>query len=79
MTALQGKPVIVDLSGVDLMNSIGLGMLITAANSLKVMGAHLILFNPQPKVERVIRLACVDQLLPIVYDLTHAIKSVKAA
>lgn len=74
MTTAQKKPVIVDLGGVDLMNSVGLGMLITNANALRVHGARMILLNPQRRVERVIRIACVEQLLPIVRDMAEALK-----
>ena len=73
-----GKPVIVDLSGVELMNSVGLGMLIVAANCLTPHGIPLVLLKPQPKVERVIRMACVDALLPITHSLAEALKIIKA-
>lgn len=74
MTSLREKSVIVDLGGVELMNSVGLGMLISNANALSVHGARMILFNPQPRVAKVIRIAGVEQLLPIEYDLAAALK-----
>ena len=77
MTASQRKPVIVDLSGVELMNSIGLGMLITNANTLRFYGASMILLDPPPRVERVIRFASLDQLLPIVHSKAEALKRIK--
>lgn len=76
MTTAQKKPVIVDLTGVDLMNSIGLGMLISNANALKLHGVRMILLNPQRRVERVIRIACVDELLPIVKDMDEALRKI---
>lgn len=72
------KPLIVDLSGVELMNSVGLGLLIVASDSLNVHGIPVVLLNPQPKVERVIRMACVDALLPITHSLADALKVLKA-
>ena len=78
MTATQKRPVVVDLSGVELLNSIGLALLISNANSLSVHKAAMILLNPQPRVERVIRMACLDQLLPIVYSVAEALRKIKA-
>ena len=78
-TASAKKPVIVDLSGVELMNSVGLGLLMANANSLRALGAAMILLSPQPRVEKVIRMASVEQLLPIVHDLHEALSRIKRA
>lgn len=78
MTALRKKSVIVDLGGVELMNSVGLGMLISNANALSVHGARMTLFNPQPRVAKVVSMAGVEQLLPIEYDLAAALKRSRA-
>jgi anti-sigma B factor antagonist len=72
------KPIIVDLSEVELMSSVGLGMLITAAATLKAEGRSFVLFKPQPRVERVIRIAGLDEFLPIEFDLKRAIKRIKS-
>jgi anti-anti-sigma factor len=72
LTAGQKKSVIVDLSGVELMNSAGLGMLISTANAMMRHGRHMALLYPKPRVERVIRIACLDMLLPIMHDLADA-------
>jgi|ERR1044071_2729360 len=79
ITTSGKKPVIVDLSGVTLMNSVGLALLIENANALRVCQIPMILLNPGPRVERVIRIACVDQFLPIVYDLNEALRKIKTA
>lgn len=79
ITTSRKKPVIVDLSDVDLMNSVGVAMLIESANTLRTSGIPMILLNPRPRVERVIRIAYLDQLLPIAYDLNEALRKIKTA
>jgi anti-anti-sigma factor len=76
-TATQRKPVIVDLSDVTLITSIGLGMLITGANALKTHGVPMILLNPQPNVAEVLELACVNEILPIEQDLEAALRRIQ--
>jgi anti-anti-sigma factor len=78
MTATQQKDVIVNLQSVELLNSVGLGMLISNGNALSALGLRMILFHPQPRVERVIRLARVDSVLPIEHDLQSALKRIKS-
>jgi anti-anti-sigma factor len=79
ITTSGKKPVIVDLSEVDLMNSVGVAMLIESANILRANGIPMILLNPRPRVEHVIRIAHIDQLLPIVFDLSEALTKIKTA
>jgi anti-anti-sigma factor len=72
------NPIIVDLSEVELMSSVGLGLLITAATILKAEDRAFILLKPQPRVERVIRIAGLHDFLPIEFDLKRAIKRTKS-
>ncbi len=74
MTSTHGKSVIVDFNNVELLTSIGLGMLISNANGLYAQGNRMVVLNPQTRVERVIRIACLDQILPIAYSLREAIE-----
>ncbi len=78
LTATQRKSVIVDLRDVELIVSVGLGLLIRNANTLKAHGKIMILLNPQPRVEKVIRIAGLEELLPIEFSLTDALKRIKA-
>jgi anti-sigma B factor antagonist len=79
MTATQRQSVIIDLARLELMSSIGLGMLISNANNLFAHGKRMVLLSPQKRVERVIRMAAVDQILPIVYSLRDAFEIIKLA
>ena len=78
LVATQRKPLIVDLSEVELLTSDGLSMLISGANELKIHGKIMILLKPNQYVEKVLRLACLDPLLPIEYDMAEALRKVKA-
>jgi anti-anti-sigma factor len=76
-SSTQRRSVIVDLSEVELMNSVGLGMLISNAKTLKAHGKKMVLLKPDSHVETVITMAGVDELLPIEHDLTQAIARIK--
>lgn len=73
LTSSQKKSVIVDLSAVELITSVGLGMLIRNANNLRAQGHSMIVFNPIPQVEKVLRMAGLGDLLPIEFDLQTAL------
>lgn len=73
-TATRRKPVIVDLSQVTLITSMGLGMLLTNARCLRSQGISMVLLKPQPNVEKVISMAAVSELLPIEHELSIALE-----
>lgn len=72
------QPLIVDLSEVELITSDGLGMLISSANELKTHGKMMILLKPNRYVEKVVRMSCLDHLLPIEYDMAEALRKIRA-
>ena len=65
--------VIVDLSGVGFLASIGIRTLLTSAKAQGHRGGRLVLLNPQPMVESVLATAGVDTLIPIFRDLDAAL------
>jgi anti-anti-sigma factor len=73
-TSTRRKPVIVDLSQVTLITSIGLGMLLTNARTLRAHGTCMVLLKPQPNVEKVISMAAVGEYLPIEHELSTALE-----
>jgi anti-anti-sigma factor len=77
LTATQRKSIIVDLSEVELLVSVGLGLLIRNANTLKAHGKIMVLLKPQPRVERVIEIAGLQDLLPIEHDPAEAQKRIQ--
>jgi len=71
-TAVRRHPTIVDLSKVELLASIGIGMLVEAARGLRLHGRKLVLLAPTPPVERVLAATHVIEILPIARTLDEA-------
>ena len=78
-TSGRRKPVIVDLSEVSLITSMGLGMLITNAKTLQAQGIPFIILSPQPNVEKVLLMSGLQDLLPIEKDLASALDRIQNA
>ena len=70
--------VLVDLSEVNYISSIGVHMLITSASSVARQGGKLALLSPQRGVLEVLELTGVLQLIPIYSDLDSAKAAVLA-
>ncbi len=66
------KKVIVDLSGVTFMASLGLRTLIVSAKSMANKGGKMVLLNPQPNVGKVLETSGVSTVIPIVPDIQSA-------
>lgn len=64
--------VIVDLTAVTFLASIGIRLLITAARAQQSRGGRLVLASAQPPVRKVLEAAGVDQLIPLVDDVQAA-------
>jgi anti-anti-sigma factor len=65
-TAARRRPALVDLSQMGFITSLGMGMLVSCARSLQRYGAKMVLLNPQPEVEEVLKAVGIDQGVPIV-------------
>lgn len=78
-TVPRRKPVIVDISDVDYIASIGLRMLVTAAKALDKFGAMMVLLNPHPDVEDLLRTAGFDKVMPIEHDYDSALETIRSA
>ena len=51
LTVARGRDAVIDLEDLDLITSMGIRMLVTAARSLGVRGRKLVLLNPQGVVD----------------------------
>jgi len=71
-TSVRRRSTIVDVSAVDLLASIGIGMLVEAARGLRLHGKKLVLVAPQPAIERVLVATHVTELLPIARTVEEA-------
>lgn len=76
--AARREPTIVDLSSVDSISSLGMGVLVGCAASLKRRGAGMVLMGAQPDVARALEIARIDKIVPLVSDEQQAIEVLRA-
>jgi anti-sigma B factor antagonist len=69
--------VVVDLSRVNYISSIGIPMLINSAKSVVKHGGQMVLLNPQKAVEDILELAGISLIIPIFGDLNTAVLGLK--
>lgn len=67
-TVPRGKPLLLDMSEVTFLSSLGMRMLLTVAKALDRRGAKTVLLSPQPAVRQVLSLSGFDQLMPVHND-----------
>jgi anti-anti-sigma factor len=67
-TVPRAKPLLLDISELTFVASLGLRMLLTVAKALDRRGAKTVLLNPQPAVREVLSLSGFDQLMPVYND-----------
>lgn len=72
MTAGQRNAIVVDMSGVDFLASIGIRSLLLNAKAVGQRGGKLVLLNPDAGVTKVLQTAGIDTLVPIFTDLAAA-------
>lgn len=71
------KSVLVDVSKVSFLASMGIRTLIMAAKALKERGGKMILFSPETMVAMVLKTSGTDILIPVYYDLPLACKALQ--
>lgn len=71
-TVALKKPVLLDLSGLTFLSSMGLRMFLSAAQALKGDGAKMVLLNLQPLAEKALKAAGLDFLMPVAHDINQA-------
>ncbi len=75
----SSKAVIVDLSGVSFMASLGLRSIVLGGKTVMRRGGAMALLSPQPAVEEVITVSGIDELFSIYRDEAAALAAVKPA
>ena len=73
----DGVRVLVDLSEVSYVSSVGIPMLVNTAKSVVSRGGKMAFIHPQETVFKVLELVGVPQMIPIFDDLDAAIASLK--
>jgi len=69
--------VLVDLSEVSYVSSVGIPMLVNTAKSVVSRGGKMAFINPHENVVKVLELVGVTQVIPIYYDQKSAIKGLQ--
>lgn len=72
------RSVIVDLSGVSFLASIGIRTLLLAAKAVNQRGGKIVLLNPDENVTKVLEMAGIDTMIPINRSLDDARLAVAA-
>lgn len=72
--AARHKNVLIDLSGVSFIASMGIRMFFSSSRVLKAAGCKMLLVAPQGLASEVLDNAGVDQIIPIVPDEEHALE-----
>jgi anti-anti-sigma factor len=72
LAATDNRRVILDLSGVDFLASIGVRVILQNARAHHMRGGALVLLAPRPLIEEVLETAGVPNVVPIVADLEAA-------
>jgi anti-sigma B factor antagonist len=68
--AEEKKKIVVDLSEVTFIASLGIRTLVSGAKTTVRKGGKMVLLNPQPNVEKVLTRTRVDTMMPIIHGLT---------
>jgi anti-sigma B factor antagonist len=71
-TAARRRPTLVDISALEFISSLGMGMFVSCARSLQRHGVKMVLLNPQPEVEEALKAVGIDQGIPIVRNVDEA-------
>ena len=79
LAGARRRSTIVDLSQVETISSLGIGMLVNAARGLRLHGKTMVLLAPAPTVEQLLRLTNVTALLPIAATKAEALALIDGA
>jgi anti-sigma B factor antagonist len=78
LTATRKANVIVDLSGVDFLSSMGVRLLLSNAKALASRGGKMVICTPDPMVRKVLETTGTDAIIPLYDDVDSAHQALKA-
>jgi anti-sigma B factor antagonist len=78
LTATQKHFVIVDLSGVEFMATLGIATLVRNAKAARLRSGNLVLLNPRPNVASVLATTRIDKIVNVCWNLDEALAQVRA-
>lgn len=73
------RAIVVDLSAVDFLTSLGIRLLVVGAKAVKNKGGKLVLLSPTENALAVLNMVAIEQLIPVVFDRGAAIAAVRSA
>jgi anti-anti-sigma factor len=73
----SNRNIVVDMSAVTFIASIGIRTLVIGAKTVQRRGGRLLLLNPRPDVEQVLETIGVTDLLPIMRDEAEAMAAIR--
>ncbi len=78
-TTLQARStdLVIDLAGVDFIDSAGLGGLVLLIRSYREAGKKCILASPSPQVSRIFKVTAIHQMVPVEATVESALLLVK--
>ena len=76
--AARGRNAIVDMSGVTLLTSMGIRLLISTARALSQKGATMVLFGAQPLVQEGLNHTALDQIIAVTETEAQALEKLAA-
>ena len=74
----SGRLLIIDLAEVSYLSSMGIRSMVMCAKATGLRGGRLVLLSPAASVEIVLKLAGIDTLIPIHYDIAEALLALQA-
>jgi anti-sigma B factor antagonist len=69
--------VLVDMQKVSYLASIGIGLIVTVARAMHKRGGKLVFFAPTPLVDKVLQHTGIYQVIPVHYEMEHALAALK--
>lgn len=79
LSASKQSWIIVDLSEVNFISSLGLGTLVRSAAAQVLRKGKLVVLSPQSNVERVLKTTRISEIVAIYHDLADARRAVSSA
>ena len=72
LASTRKAQILVDLSSVTFIASIGIRTLISNAKAQKLRGGSMVLYKPSKQVEEVLKATGIDSIIPIAHDIDGA-------
>lgn len=76
--ATKKAGIVVEMSGVDFIASIGMRLLLSNARAVQKWGGKMVLLNPTDLVDDALKISGIDQLIEVYRDEAAAIADLKA-